>query len=318
MTATPSRRDDIVPDGDELDRATAGRITAEALNGSDDGELFIEKRFSESLVFDDGRLKQASYDENAGFGLRAVSGDVVAYTHASELTEAALKRAAATVRTIASAGGGTRGEAPSGTNRHLYGTENPISEMAFADKVALISRADQFARSLDERVRQVSVALSGQWQSVEIIRGDGQVLKDIRPLVRFNVSIVTSDGKRQETGSAGAGGRAGYGEFLKEEKWQDLVREALRQSLVLLDARPAPAGEMDVVMGPGWPGILLHEAIGHGLEGDFNRKKTSAFAGLMGNKIASDEVTVVDDGTLQGAAGASTSTMKAPPPTAPR
>ena len=303
MTATPSRRDDIVPDGDDLDRATAGRVTAEALNGSDDGELFIEKRFSESLVFDDGRLKQASYDENAGFGLRAVSGDVVAYTHASELTEAALKRAAATVRTIASAGGGTQGEAPSGTNRHLYGTENPISEMAFADKVALISRADQFARSLDERVRQVSVALSGQWQSVEIIRADGQVLKDIRPLVRFNVSIVTSDGKRQETGSAGAGGRAGYGEFLKEEKWQDLVREALRQSLVLLDSRPAPAGEMDVVMGPGWPGILLHEAIGHGLEGDFNRKKTSAFAGLMGNKIASDEVTVVDDGTLAGRRG---------------
>ncbi len=303
MAATPSRRDDIVPDGDDLERATAGRITAEALKGSDDGELFIEKRFSESLVFDDGRLKQASYDENAGFGLRAVSGDVVAYTHASELTEAALRRAAATVRTIASAGGGTQGEAPSGTNRHLYGTENPISEMAFADKVALISRADQFARALDERVRQVSVALTGQWQSVEIIRADGQVLKDIRPLVRFNVSIVTSDGKRQETGSAGAGGRAGYGEFLKEEKWQDLVREALRQSLVLLDSRPAPAGEMDVVMGPGWPGILLHEAIGHGLEGDFNRKKTSAFAGLMGHKIASDEVTVVDDGTLAGRRG---------------
>ena len=303
MAATPSRRDNIVPDGDELERTTAGRITAEALNGSDDGELFIEKRFSESLVFDDGRLKQASYDENAGFGLRAVSGDVVAYTHASELTEAALKRAAATVRTIASAGGGTQGEAPSGTNRHLYGTENPISEMAFADKVALVSRAEQFARSLDERVRQVSVALSGQWQSVEIIRADGQVLKDIRPLVRFNVSIVTSDGKRQETGSAGAGGRTGYGEFVKQERWQDLVREALRQSLVLLDSRPAPAGEMDVVMGPGWPGILLHEAIGHGLEGDFNRKKTSAFAGLMGKKIASDEVTVVDDGTLQGRRG---------------
>ncbi len=303
MAANPSLGDSIVPDGDELERTTAGRITAEALNGSDDGELFIEKRFSESLVFDDGRLKQAAYDENAGFGLRAVSGDVVAYTHASELSEAALKRAAATVRTIASAGGGTQGEAPSGTNRHLYGTENPISELPFADKVALISRADQFARGLDQRVRQVSVALSGQWQSVEIIRADGQVLKDIRPLVRFNVSIVTSDGKRQETGSAGAGGRAGYGEFFKEERWQDLVREALRQSLVLLDARPAPAGEMDVVMGPGWPGILLHEAIGHGLEGDFNRKKTSAFAGLMGKKIASDEVTVVDDGTLAGRRG---------------
>ncbi len=298
MAAIPSRRDDVASASDELDRAAARRITAEALAGSDDGELFIEKRFSEALVFDDGRLKQASYDENAGFGLRAVSGDVVAYTHANELTEAALKRAAATVRTIAAGGGGIAGEAPAGTNRHLYGEENPISEMAFADKVALISKADAFARSLDARVRQVSVSLSGQWQAVEILRPDGQVLKDIRPLTRLNVSIVTSDGTRQETGTAGTGGRTGYGEFLKNDKWQDLVREALRQSLVLLEAEPAPAGEMDVVLGPGWPGILLHEAIGHGLEGDFNRKKTSAFSGLMGEKIASEEVTVVDDGTL--------------------
>jgi TldD protein len=303
MAANLSRIDDIALSSDELERTAAARLAAEALEGAEDGELFIEKRFSETLIFDDGRLRQASYDENAGFGLRAVSGDVVAYTHASELSEAALKRAAATVRTIAAGGGGSHGEAPAGTNRRLYGTENPISEMGFADKVALVARADQFARSLDTRVRQVSVGLTGQWQAVEIIRADGQVLKDIRPLTRFNVAIVTADGKRQETGSAGAGGRTGYGEFLRAEKWQDLVREALRQSLVLLEAQPAPAGEMDVVLGPGWPGILLHEAIGHGLEGDFNRKKTSAFCGLMGQKIASDEVSVVDDGTLPGRRG---------------
>ncbi len=303
MAAKPSPVRNTADSGDELDRDAARRITADALAGSDDGELFIEKRFSEALVFDDGRMKQASYDENAGFGLRAVSGDVVAYTHASELSEAALKRAAETVRTIAASGGGIAGEPPASTNHHLYGSDNPISEMAFADKVALISRADRFARSLDERVRQVSVALSGQWQAVEILRADGEVLKDIRPLTRLNVSIVTSDGKRQETGSAGAGGRTGYGEFLKKDKWQDLVREALRQSLTLLESVPAPAGEMDVVLGPGWPGILLHEAIGHGLEGDFNRKKTSAFCGLMGERIASQEVTVVDDGTLASRRG---------------
>jgi len=303
MAPKPSPARDTAESSDELDRDAARRITTDALAGSDDGELFIEKRFSEALVFDDGRLKQASYDENAGFGLRAVSGDVVAYTHASELSEAALERAAATVRTIAAAGGGIAGEPPASTNHHLYGSENPISEMAFADKVALISKADRFARSLDARVKQVSVALSGQWQAVEILRPDGQALKDIRPLTRLNVSIVTSDGKRQETGTAGAGGRRGYGEFLKDDKWQDLVREALRQSLVLLESVPAPAGEMDVVLGPGWPGILLHEAIGHGLEGDFNRKKTSAFSGLMGKRIASEEVTVVDDGTMESRRG---------------
>jgi len=303
MAAKPLPARDAAESSDELDRDAARRITADALAGSDDGELFIEKRFSEALVFDDGRLKQASYDENAGFGLRAVSGDVVAYTHASELSEAALERAAATVRTIAASGGGIAGEPPARTNHHLYGSDNPISEMDFADKVALISKADQFARSLDPRVRQVSIALSGQWQSVEILRRDGEALQDIRPLTRLNVSIVTSDGKRQETGSAGAGGRRGYGEFLKADKWQDLVREALRQSLVLLESEPAPAGEMDVVLGPGWPGILLHEAIGHGLEGDFNRKKTSAFSGLMGERIASQEVTVVDDGTLESRRG---------------
>jgi TldD protein len=303
MAGKALRHEDPAPSGDDLDRAAARRLVAEALSGSDDGELFIEHRFTESLLFDDGRLKQASYDENSGLGLRAVAGDVVALSHASELSEAALRRAAGAVRTAVAGHGGTCAEAPAGTNRRLYGEDNPIAEMGFADKVALIEKADAFARRLDTRVRQVSVSLTGQWQAVEIVRADGLVLKDIRPLVRFNVSIVTTDGKRQETGTAGAGGRAGYGAFLAEDQWQAVVKEALRQSLVLLDSRPAPAGEMDVVLGPGWPGILLHEAIGHGLEGDFNRKKTSAFSGLMGERIASPEVTVVDDGTLAGRRG---------------
>ena len=287
----------------ELDNTVASSLLRGALEGGDDGELFLEYRQSESLVFDDGKLKSAAFDTTQGLGLRAVAGETTAYAHSSEISEAALKRAAETVRSVTRGHGGSFAVPPQKTNRKLYSDVNPISALEFATKVKLLRDVDQFARALDPRVKQVSVSLSGEWQLIEIVRPDGYGAQDIRPLVRFHVSIVTGSGARQESGSYGMGGRSAYEPFLTEESWQGAVQEALRQSLVALESVPAPAGEMDVVLGPGWPGILLHEAIGHGLEGDFNRKKTSAFSGLMGQRIAADGITVVDDGTIEARRG---------------
>jgi TldD protein len=288
---------------EELDREVASAILKDALAGGEDGELFLEHRQAESFVFDDGKLKSAAFDMTEGFGLRAVSGETTAYAHSSDVSEPALRRAAETVRSIARGKGGSLMLSPHRTNRKLYGDLNPINGMDFAEKVKLIREADAFARGLDERVRQVSISLSGEWQVVEILRPDGFIARDIRPLVRFNVTVVAGKGERQESGTYGMGGRSSYETFLGEENWQGAVQEALRQSLTLLDSVAAPAGEMDVVLGPGWPGILLHEAIGHGLEGDFNRKKTSAFSGLMGQRIAAPAITVVDDGTIEARRG---------------
>jgi TldD protein len=287
----------------ELDHSRASSILKDALAKAEDGELFLEYRQSESLVFDDGKLKSAAFDTTQGLGLRAVVGETTAYAHSSEISEAALKRAAETVKSVARGSGGTLALPPQMTNRKLYSDLNPISAMDFAAKVKLIRDADAFARGLDSRVRQVSISLSGEWQLVEILRPDGFAARDIRPLVRFNVTVVTGSGERQESGSYGMGGRSSYEAFLSEENWQAAVQEALRQSVVALQSVAAPAGEMDVVLGPGWPGILLHEAIGHGLEGDFNRKKTSAFSGLMGQRIAAEGITVVDDGTIESRRG---------------
>lgn len=209
-----------------------------------------------------------------------------------------MKRAAETVQAVRSGKGGTMAEPPSGTNRALYTDENPLGAFSFEDKVKLLSEIDAYARGKDPLVKQVSASIAGEWQAVQIIRADGKRVADIRPLVRLNVSVTVGKGDRMESGSYGAGGRLGFAVFVEPGAWQYQVDEALRQALVNLESVPAPAGEMDVVLGSGWPGILLHEAIGHGLEGDFNRKKTSAFAGLMGYKVAAEGVTVVDDGTL--------------------
>jgi TldD protein len=286
-----------------LDRAglERSRVTSElarGLEGADDGELFLEYRQSEALVFDNGRLKQATYDTAQGFGLRAVKGEAVGYAHASDVSEAALARAADAVRAVQSGYSGTYAEAPQRTNARLYGDENPLAQPSFETKVRLLEAIDAHARAKDPRVRQVTVSFGATWQAVEILRGDGETYRDMRPLVRINVTVVVGEGDRQESGSHGYGGREGYGEFIVSEAWHGAVDEAVRRALVNLEAVPAPAGEMDVVLGPGWTGVMLHEAVGHGLEGDFNRKKTSAFAGLMGERVAAAGVTVVDDGTL--------------------
>jgi TldD protein len=278
---------------------------ASALSGMDDGELFLEYLQSEALSFDDGKLKSASFNTAQGFGLRSVLGEATAYAHASELSEAAIARATETVRAVNYGQQGVVAQIPPafGTNEALYADINPLREVAFAPKIELLQAIDAYLRSKDARVKQVSASLSGQWQAVQIIKQDGAVVGDIRPLVRLNISVIVEENGRMETGGSGAGGRVSYGSYMQETNWKKQADEALRQALVNLESRPAPAGEMPVVMGPGWCGVLLHEAIGHGLEGDFNRKGTSAFAGLMGKQVAARGVTVVDDGTLKDRRG---------------
>ncbi|MDP6708999.1 MAG: metallopeptidase TldD-related protein, partial [Alphaproteobacteria bacterium] len=289
-----------------LDGGRTERLVAETLAGTDDGELFLEHRQTESFSFDDGRLKNANFDTSQGFGLRAVAGEKTGYAHAAEISEAAIGRAADSLAAVKAGHSGVFAEAPAGTNEHLYPPDDPVADGSFENKVRLLQEIDAYARDKDTRVRQVSASLQGELQRVEILRGDGRRVSDVRPLVRLNVAVVVGEGDRQEAGSHGTGGRVGYGEHIAESAWQGSVDEALRQALVNLESVPAPAGEMKVVLGPGWPGILLHEAIGHGLEGDFNRKQTSAFAGLMGERVASPGVTVVDDGTIYGRRGSLT------------
>ena len=281
-----------------LDRQRLVKIVSRGLDGADDGELFLEYRQAEALAFDNGRLKQATYDTSQGFGLRAVKDDAVGYAHASDVSEAAIERAADAVRAVKGGYSGEYAAPPPRSNVKLYGEDSPLRSPSFEEKARLLQTIDAYARAKDPRVRQVTASLAASWQAVEILRADGEAYRDIRPMVRVNVSVVVGDGNRQETGSDGYGGREGYERFITAEAWQGAVDNAVRQALINLEAVPAPAGEMDVVLGPGWPGVMLHEAVGHGLEGDFTRKKTSAFAGLMGQRVAAKGVTVIDDGTI--------------------
>jgi TldD protein len=289
-----------------LDPGVAARIVGDALSNSDDGELFLEYRESESISLDDGVIRSASFDSGSGFGLRAVAGEATGYAHSGEISEAALRRAAATVSTVAAGHTGIMAEPPRSTNNRLYSDANPLRLMDFSARTELLGEIDAFARGKDPRVKQVMASISGEWQAVRIMRADGTTVADLRPLVRLNVSVVMEQNGRRETGSHGTGGRFSYDYVVNPDTWHGAVEEALRQAIVNLDSVPAPAGEMPVVLGSGWPGILLHEAIGHGLEGDFNRKKTSAFAELMGKRIASPGVTVVDDGTMPDRRGSLT------------
>ncbi len=295
--------DDLFFNRAGMDRARVEGVVQDALHSADDGELYLEYAQSESLGWDDGKLKSASFDTTQGFGLRAIAGEATGYAHASNLSEEAIRRAASTVRAVQAGHTGTLAEPPAGTNRALYIPDNPLHLVPFEEKVKLLADIDAYARAKDERVRQVSCSISGEWQAVQIMRADGVRVADLRPLVRLNVSVVVAEGDRMETGGYGGGGRVTYEHYIQPETWRGFVDEALRQALVNLASVPAPAGEMTVVLGSGWPGILLHEAIGHGLEGDFNRKKTSAFSGLMGQRIAAPGVTIVDDGTIENSRG---------------
>jgi len=290
----------------EIDEGKALKLLENACAGADDGELFLERSKSEALVLDDGRVKTASFDTSQGFGLRAVLGEVAGYAHSTDISEAAVTRAVETARLAVAAGGGTMAAGPKGTNTRLYEAIDPIESAGFSAKLDILKEIDAYARGLDARVVQVTASVSATYQEVEILRVGGQRLTDVRPMTRLNVGVIVEQGGRRESGSAGGGGRVGLTGLLAPTSWQASAREALRIALVNLEAVPAPAGQLDIVLGPGWPGILLHEAIGHGLEGDFNRKGSSAFAGLMGQQIAAKGVTVLDDGTIPDRRGSIT------------
>ena len=286
----------------KLDPEEARVLTRRLLEPCDDGELYLQFTATESFGFDDGRLKTADYSRDSGFGLRGVTGETTGFAHANEISAAAIARAGETLRLL-DAGSGSKAPPPERTNRHLYTEASPLDLVPFAEKVALLEKIDAVARARDPRVAQVSASLAASWSVIEIVRPDGFTARDLRPLVRMNVSIVAEANGRRETGSFGFGGRYLYDRLFDEGQWMNAVDEAVRQALVNLDSVAAPAGECTVLLGPGWPGVLLHEAVGHGLEGDFNRKGTSAFSGRIGERVAAPGVTVVDDGSIQDRRG---------------
>lgn len=297
---------DFVFDDSALTAQIAQATLNDALQGADDGELYVERGTSEALTFDDGRLKSASFDTNRGFGLRCVAGETSGFAQSTELTPAALTRAARAVVMAKDGYDGTMAAAPARTNTRLYPDIDPVEDPTFGGKVDLLQEIDAYCRALDPRVVQVSVTLSGKRKAIAILRGDGERYDDVRPLVRLNIQITCEQAGRRESGYAGAGGRDSYETFINPDRWQSMAKEALRGALVNLRSVAAPAGQMDVVLGNGWPGVLLHEAIGHGLEGDFIRKGTSAFSGMLGERVAAPGVTIVDDGTLPGLRGSLT------------
>ena len=282
---------------DKLSPEEAQALTRRLLERCDDGELYLQFIAAESFAFDDGRLKTADYSRDSGFGLRGVSGEATGFAHANDISAAAIARAGETLRLLDPAGA-AKGPPPARTNRHLYTDDSPLDLVPFGEKVALLEKIDAVARARDPRVAQVSASLAASWSVVEIVRPDGFIARDIRPLVRLNVGIVAEQNGRRETGSYGFGGRYLYDELFDEGRWLGAIDEAVRQALVNLESVAAPAGECTVLLGPGWPGVLLHEAVGHGLEGDFNRKGTSAFSGRIGERVAAPGVTVVDDGSI--------------------
>ncbi len=290
-----------------FDKAQAETILKDALYGADDGDLFLEMDYLEFLAFDDGRLKSASYNQSSGFGLRAILGEADAFAHSGDMSAASLERASKTVKAVTSGYSGKLAMSPSNVaNLPLYSDANPLDVTPFNSKIKLLQEIDKYAREKDSRVKQVSASIAGSWQAVQILRPDGYRAADIRPLVRLNVSVMVEANGRMETGSSGSGGRFMFDKYLQPDIWKREVDEALRLALLGLESIPAPAGEMEIVLGPGWPGVMLHEAVGHGLEGDFNRKGTSIFSGKVGEQVAAKGVTVIDDGTISDRRGSIT------------
>ena len=292
----------------DISQQQAEQVVSETLNNCDDGELFLENSKSESLVLDDGKIKNTSFDSSLGFGFRAVQDDKTAFCHSNIISKKSLNDASQNLVSNMNNGSNKvqKQSNPKRTNVKLYEDKDPIENKPFKEKVELLKKIDDYVRQKNPNIKQVTASFFGEHQSVEIIKSDNQVYKDQRPLVRFNVSVMMERNGKKETGSYGTGGRMDYENYLGSDNWKIICDEAIRQAEVNLDSKPAPAGEMKVVLGPGWPGIILHEAIGHGLEGDFNRKKTSAFHNLVGQKIAHENVTIVDDGTIASRRGSLT------------
>jgi TldD protein len=272
--------------------------------GVDAADLYFQHQISESWVLEDGIVKDGSFNVDQGVGVRAQSGEKTGFAYSNDVRLPALSQAVGAARSIARSGQtGSVKAWDRGNSTALYPADNPLDVMAQADKVAFLQRLDAYTRSLDSRITQVSVSMGGVHDTVLVASSDGTWAGDIRPLVRLNVSVIIENKGRRERGSSGGGGRTDYRFFEAEERAMGYAREAVRQAIVNLDAIPAPAGSMPVVMAPGWSGVLLHEAVGHGLEGDFNRKGSSAYSGRVGEKVASSLCTIVDDGTLPGRRG---------------
>ena len=284
----------------DLDRVFA-RLMSPAVDSAD---LYFEHSRSESWMLEDGQVKEGSHSIEQGVGIRAQSGEKTGFAYSDDIVMPALLEAAGSARAIAREGAAGSGKALAVTSaRALYPALDPIDSMSSEAKVRLLNEIDAYARSLDSRVREVIVSISATVDTLLVAASDGTLAADVRPLVRFNVQVIAEQNGRRESGGCGGGGRYDLVELLKDDRARRIAREAVRSALVNLDAVDAPAGNMTVVLGPGWPGVLLHEAIGHGFEGDFNRKGTSAFSGSMGQRVAARGVTIVDDGTLAGRRG---------------
>ncbi|PDH56072.1 MAG: metalloprotease TldD [alpha proteobacterium MED-G10] len=268
------------------------------LSPYDDGELFVEEVFTENILLDDNKIKSSTFDNDKGFGIRTVKNDEIKFYHNSEVNEDTLKKGIKLIKTNRSINTEKLNKKIIKTNKNLYDNTNPLNQRSLKQKIDLLEKINSYARKLDSSVKQVSVGINGNFQNVEIVKLGGNTFYDSRPLVRMNVSISIEKNGRVETGSYGFGGRHMYDKLFSKKNWKCAIDSAFQQAKVKLKAKETPAGEQTVVLGPGWPGILLHEAIGHGLEGDFNRKQTSAFYDLVGKRVASDQVTIVDDGTI--------------------
>ena len=279
-----------------------------AINKADDGELFLERSQNESFLFDDRKLKQSSFNFKEGFGIRAIKGERTAYSHSSEINNNKIKNAAESISFK-----NKEFDLIKKNNTRLnkdvkrvYSNENPFHNIDLSNKLKLLKKIDEYARQTEKNIQQVSVSLNASLQEVFILRAEENILNDIRPMVRIYVSVIIEENGKRESGSSGGGGRFNLSKIINKKNWKNHVDEAIRIAKVNLRAKPAPAGVMDIVLGPGWPGVMLHEAVGHGLEGDFNRKETSAFSNLIGKKVASKNVTVIDDGTIPDRRGSIT------------
>ena len=270
----------------------------------DSGDLYFQSTRLESWVLEDGIVKEGAHNIEQGAGVRAISGEKTGFAYSDEIILPALLQASTAARAIAKRGGEGQLQAWQAQEpRLLYQPIDPVTGMSASEKVGLLQQVDAEARRQDARIKQVVVSMAGVHEVVLVVSSDGTLAADVRPLVRFNVSVIAEHKGRREQGSAGGGGRSEYTFFTEEDRALGYAREAVRQALVNLEAVDAPAGPMTVVLGPGWPGVLLHEAVGHGLEGDFNRKGTSAFSGMIGQRVATSACTVVDDGTIRGRRG---------------
>jgi len=284
-----------------LDESHLSQAFSTLLNSSvDSGDIYFQVRKHEAWSLEDGIVKDASYNISQGVGIRAIKGDKSGFAYSDEIVLPALLESCKAARAIAR--GNQDGKVQtwkSNAGNQLYMPDNPLDSITESDKVNLLRSLDALARKQDDRIKQVMASIAGTHEIILVANSDGSMAADLRPLVRLNVSVIVENKGRLEQGSAGGGGRVGYDVFTQENYAHSFVHDAVRMALLNLEAVEAPAGEMDVVLGPGWPGVLLHEAIGHGLEGDFTRKGTSAFSGRIGERVASKGVTVVDDGTLE-------------------